>query len=130
MSQRYDFLVTPKIVLMTPQLEKNCLERCTYHRQLSVPSRRVYLHLNSTSLTACYTGFQIKKSPRFSEFKTPRQDWLHEPRGKKYHTSIEETSVPSNQEESNLQDTLTDVQIVERACSRLFKGLIRPLCAN
>ena len=30
----YDFL-------MTPQLEKNCLERCTYHRQPSVPSRRV-----------------------------------------------------------------------------------------
>ena len=30
----YDFL-------MTAQLEKNCLERCTYHRQPSVPSRRV-----------------------------------------------------------------------------------------
>ena len=41
-----------------------------------------------------------------------------------YHSSIEETSLASNQEENNLQDTLTDVQIAERACSRLVKDLL------
>ena len=45
------------------------------------------LHLNSTSVTACYTGFQIKKSPRFSEFKTAQQDWLHEPI-RQEHTTV------------------------------------------
>ena len=39
-------------------------------------------HLNSSSVTACYMALQIKKSLRFSEFKTSLQDWLHEPRGK------------------------------------------------
>ena len=31
----------PLLVWLLNDLEKNCLERCTYHRQPSVPSRRV-----------------------------------------------------------------------------------------